>query len=70
MSGLSNTSNAHAPKIAKAVTVRGSYAVAPDLFLERLERTHIEGVVADLLRRDALIDDWLVAPKDNALAET
>ena len=46
----------------------GSYVVAPDLFVERLERTHIETVVAELLRREALSDDWLVARKDDELA--
>lgn len=38
----------------------GGYLVAPDLFVQRLDRTHIETVVGDILRREALSDDWLV----------
>ena len=41
-----------------------SYMVAPDLFVQRLERTHIEVVVAALIRSGALRDDWLARPND------
>ena len=38
------------------------YVVAPDLFVERLDRPLLEAVVADLLRTGQLKDEWLCPP--------
>lgn len=39
----------------------GSYLEPPDLFVEKLERTLMKNVIADLLLRQAMRAEWLVA---------
>ena len=38
----------------------GDYLLPPDLLVERLDRTLMENVVADLMKNDALRPDWRV----------
>lgn len=38
----------------------GKYYSAPDLFVTRLDRQHIEEVVSDLLNHNGLKSEWLV----------
>lgn len=40
--------------------LNGAYMVAPSLFVERLDRTHIEQVVDDLLASSGLRLEWVV----------
>lgn len=44
--------------------VRKGYLTAPDLFVERLDRTLMEQVIASLIDTEGLRDEWLV-PKDD-----
>ena len=39
------------------------YVIAPDLFVERLDRGTIESVVAELLATRQLKDEWLCPPE-------
>lgn len=38
----------------------GQYLEPPDLFVERLDRKLLEAVFADLIQRDALLEQWKV----------
>lgn len=38
----------------------GKYLPPPDLFVTRLDRSHIEEVIADLLKNGCLRAEWLV----------
>ncbi len=38
----------------------GKYAIAPNLFVERMDRQHIIDVVSDLLTRNELKSEWLM----------
>lgn len=40
-------------------TMQGRYPVAPDLFVERLDRELLQEVVADLIRTRQLKPEWL-----------
>ena len=40
------------------------YLEPPDLFVERLDRKLLEEIVADLIKRDALLEAWRVSPED------
>ncbi len=44
------------------------YVVAPDLFVERLDRPTLERVVRQLLADDEMKVEWL-CPQDEAVAE-
>ena len=54
---------------ASGDNLQGGYLVAPDLFVERLERGLLERVVADLLRTGGLKAQWRV-PDDTPIQET
>jgi hypothetical protein len=41
------------------------YLVAPDLFVERLDRALLESVVADLMVTGQLKDEWLCPPESS-----
>jgi hypothetical protein len=41
----------------------GKYLLPPDLFVEKLDRELLEGVVSDLIRKDRLKQEWL-CPED------
>jgi hypothetical protein len=41
--------------------LQGAYLLPPDLLVKRLDRKLIEAVVADLLKREELHNEWLVA---------
>ena len=42
----------------------GSYLVPPDLFVQRLDRSLVESVVADLIAHDGLKTEWTVFEDD------
>lgn len=44
--------------------LNGRYLEPPDLFVERMERSLLEQVVADLIANGGLRDSWLVPPQD------
>src|SRR5687768_6598227 len=39
--------------------LHGSYLIPPDLFIERMERSLIEAIVADMIVNNELRDEWL-----------
>lgn len=43
----------------------GAFMPAPDLFVEDLNRTHLEAVVADLIATGGLRGEWLVEKDDD-----
>jgi hypothetical protein len=42
----------------------GAYLPPPDLFVERLERAHLEAVIADLIHCEGLKQEWLVSEEE------
>ena len=46
----------------------GKYLLAPDLLVDRLDREHLEQVVADLIASNGLRDEWLARPALTAIS--
>ena len=44
--------------------LNGAYLRAPDLFVARRDRPLLEAIVADLLQRGRLADEWLLPPEE------
>ena len=42
----------------------GRYLIAPDLFVEKLDRELMEEVVSDMIANRSLKDEWLIKPDE------